>query len=204
MSGTSNSEPSKIKNTPGLPPRRSQGRFRVRALVMWAVGLGVVAAIVVPALLSARPTVSDDARLAPDFMLTDTSGESVSLSDYRGQPVILYFNEGAGCEACIIQMKVIESDPAFAAQGIVVLPIVMDPPDYIRAAMDAVRINTPFLIDDGTVSEEYGTLGTGMHAGLPGHGFILINAAGEQVWSGDYPSMWLEPKDLLVEVNSRL
>ena len=204
MSAASNSERSKTKTTPGLPPRRRQGRFRVRALVMWAVGLGVVAAIVVPALLSARPTVSDDARLAPDFTLTDTSGESVSLSDYRGQPVILYFNEGAGCEACIIQMKVIESDPAFAAQGIVVLPIVMDPPEFIRAAMDAVKISTPFLLDDGTVSEEYGTLGTGMHAGLPGHGFILINAAGEQVWSGDYPSMWLEPKDLLAEVNSRL
>ncbi len=204
MSSTSNSEPAKAANTPGLPPRRSPGRLHLRALIIWAVGLGVVAAIVVPALLSARPSVSDEARLAPDFTLTDTSGKSVSLSAYRGQPVILYFNEGAGCEACIIQMKAIEADPAFAAQGIAVLPIVMDPPEDIRRAMDAVRISTPFLIDDGTVSKEYGTLGTGMHADLPGHGFILINAAGEQVWSGDYPSMWLEPKTLLAEVNKRL
>ncbi len=204
MTSTPNSAPSKSNSTPDGPPERSRGRLHLRALVIWAVGLGAVAAIVVPALLSARPTVSDEARLAPDFTLTDTSGKSVSLSDYRGKPVILYFNEGAGCEACIIQMKAIESDPAFAAQGIVVLPIVMDPPDNIRAAMDAVHISTPFLIDDGSVSKEYGTLGTGMHADLPGHGFILINAVGKQVWSGDYPSMWLEPTSLLAEVNKRL
>lgn len=43
-----------------------------------------------------------------------------------------------------------------------------------------------------------------MHEGLPGHGFILIDAEGVQRWYGNYPSMWLEPDALLEEVTSRL
>lgn len=53
------------------------------------------------------------------------------------------------------------------------------------------------LLDDGTVSKAYNTLGKGMHAGLHGHGFVLIDAAGVQRWQGDYPSMWLDPATLL-------
>jgi hypothetical protein len=43
-----------------------------------------------------------------------------------------------------------------------------------------------------------------MHAGLPGHGFVLINADGQQVWSGDYPSMWIEPSELFTLVEEAL
>lgn len=39
--------------------------------------------------------------------------------------------------------------------------------------------------------------GPGGHEGLPGHGFVLIDAGGQQVWSGDYPSMWIDADQLL-------
>ena len=36
-----------------------------------------------------------EATTAPDFALTDTQGQSVALSDYRGQKhVVLVFNRG--------------------------------------------------------------------------------------------------------------
>jgi hypothetical protein len=54
------------------------------------------------------------------------------------------------------------------------------------------------------VSAAYGVLGTGMHEGLPGHGFVLVDADGIQRWYGSYPSMWLDPTDLLTQVTSRL
>lgn len=179
-------------------------RTRLRTTLAWVGGLIVVVGLVTAGLLSARPQVSEASGLAPDFTLPDTDGNMITLSSLRGHPVLLYFSEGAGCEACIYQMKAIEGDPAFAAAGIVVLPIVMDPPDQIRAAMTYDGVATPFLMDDGKVSAAYKTLGTGMHAGLPGHGFVLINAAGDQVWSGNYPSMWLPPADLLTEVQTKL
>lgn len=62
----------------------------------------------------------------------------------------------------------------------------------------------PDLLDDGTVSKAYGTLGEGMHANLPGHSFVLIDAAGVQRWYGEYPSMWLDPSTLISEVSTRL
>lgn len=31
---------------------------------------------------------------APDFELTDTRGQNVRLSDFRGKPVVLVFNRG--------------------------------------------------------------------------------------------------------------
>ena len=69
----------------------------------------------------------------------------------------------------------------------------------------AVRhVRTPFLLDDGTVSKAYGTLGKGMHAGLPGHSFVLIDRAGVQRWNGEYPSMWLSPSALLSQVRQHV
>jgi hypothetical protein len=101
-------------------------------------------------------------------------------------------------------MNQIERDPTFAAAGITVLPIVMNTAAQISAEMTRLEVKTPFLLDDGTVSKAYNTLGKGMHEGLPGHGFVLIDAKGIQKWSVDYPSMWIEPATLMSEIKTRL
>ncbi|GAA4288659.1 peroxiredoxin family protein [Georgenia daeguensis] len=172
--------------------------------IAWVVGLLVVVAVVALGLASSRQTSSEGTRLAPDFTLPTTSGGTVSLSDLRGSPVVLYFNEGAGCASCTVQMVEIEKEPGFAEAGITVLPVVMSTAEQMLADMQRYGATTPYLLDDGTVSEAYGTLGTGMHEGLPGHGFVLIDGEGNQLWQGEYPSMWLEPGQLLHEVTSRL
>ncbi|MEP7192958.1 MAG: peroxiredoxin family protein [Actinomycetota bacterium] len=163
-----------------------------------------VIGVIVAMMMSSRQESSATTRVAPDFTLTDTSGTQVSLAALRGKNVLIYFSEGAGCEACITQMGLIEKDPRFAAEGLTVLPIVMDPKDDISAAMAANGIRTPFLLDDGSVSKAYGTLGKGMHSDLPGHSFILIDKTGKQLWYGEYPSMFISPDDLLKEVHNHL
>jgi hypothetical protein len=80
----------------------------------------------------------------------------------------------------------------------------MNTKEQITADMAANGVHTPFLLDDGTVSTAYGTIGKGMHAGLPGHSFVLIDKTGKQRWYGEYPSMWLSNADLLGEVRSHL
>jgi peroxiredoxin len=179
-------------------------RHREGRLIWVATGLALVA-IVTAMMLTSRPSSSETVRAAPDFELTDTAGATHTLADHRGENVVLYFNEGAGCQSCIVQMGEIEKRAdQFTGENITVLPIVMNTRDQIFRDMELNGVRTPFLLDDGTVSKAYGTLGKGMHAGLPGHSFVLIDTEGQQRWYGEYPSMWLDPDDLLTEVRSRL
>ncbi|MDN5569719.1 MAG: peroxiredoxin family protein [Propionibacteriaceae bacterium] len=180
--------------------RRNRRLFRAAMALLSVFIVGIVAF----GLWSARPDANATARQAPEFSLRTTAGTTVSLADYRGKPVILYFNEGAGCGSCTQQMALIEKEPGFAEAGITVLPIVMNTAEQIQPDLDTFGVTTPYLLDDGQVSKAYDTLDKGMHPGLPGHGFVLIDANGRQVWSGNYPSMFLEPKQLLQEATSRL
>ncbi len=180
--------------------RRRRWRIRVVSIVATVAVIGVVVAM----MLSSRQQSSAITKVAPDFTLTNTSGDAVNLASFRGSDVLLYFSEGAGCQACLVQMAQIEQDPRFAAAGLTVLPIVMNTREEITTDMATNGVLTPFLVDDGSVSTAYGTIGKGMHANLPGHSFVLIDKAGNQRWYGEYPSMWLSTDDLLQEVSSHL
>lgn len=184
--------------------RASGRRRRLRIMIGTASALALVAAVT-GMMLTSRPESSDAIRTAPEFTLTDTGGSEHTLAQHRGENVLLYFSEGAGCQSCIVQMGEIEKQAAaFEKLDVTVLPIVMNTREQITADMTANGVTTPFLLDDGTVSEAYGTLGKGMHAGLPGHSFVLIDRQGRQRWYGEYPSMWLAPQDLLDEIRSNL
>jgi peroxiredoxin len=165
----------------------------------------IIAGIIGAALYSSRPQQITTSSAAPDFTLTDTTGATHALSDYRGQNVVLYFSEGAGCQSCLVQMSEIEKmAPDFKAANITVLPIVMNTRDQIVSDMQANGVTTPFLLDDGTVSTAYGTIGKGMHGGLPGHSFVVIDDQGMQRWYGEYPGMWLSPTELLSQAQTAL
>ena len=184
--------------------RASGRRRRLRIMIGTASALALVAAVTAM-MLTSRPESSDAIRTAPEFTLTDTGGSEHTLAQHRGENVLLYFSEGAGCQSCIVQMGEIEKQAAaFEKLDVTVLPIVMNTREQITADVTANGVTTPFLLDDGTVSEAYGTLGKGMHAGLPGHSFVLIDRQGRQRWYGEYPSMWLAPQDLLDEIRSNL
>ena len=52
---------------------------------------------------SGYPHVAGDPKAgtaAPAFTLTSGAGKPVSLADYRGRTVLLYFQEGLSCQPC--------------------------------------------------------------------------------------------------------
>ena len=111
--------------------------------------------------------------------------------------MLLYFNEGVGCDACFYQTAKLEADPAFEQTGVTLVPIVMNPAGQIETELRRFALQTPYLVDpDGSVSRAYDTLGTGHHADLPGHSFVLVGPDGQMLWRGDYPGMWVEPAQL--------
>jgi thioredoxin-dependent peroxiredoxin len=104
---------------------------------------------------------------APDFTLTSDSGETVSLSDLRGKPVVLYFypkDDTPGCtrQACDIR----DAWGEFERAGAVVLGV--SPDGEASHAKFKAKYGLPFplLADtDHSVSEAYGVWGEKTFAG---------------------------------------
>jgi thioredoxin-dependent peroxiredoxin len=85
---------------------------------------------------------------APDFTLPDADGKPVSLSDYRGRRVVVYFYPAAstpGCtkEACDFRDNLAELNGA----GVDVLGISPDKPAKLAAFRDAEHLTFPLLSD---------------------------------------------------------
>jgi peroxiredoxin Q/BCP len=110
--------------------------------------------------------MTDAARLtegdtAPAFTLTDQDGASVSLSDFAGENVIVYFYPAAmtpGCtkEACDFR----DNLNSLASAGYRVLGISKDEPAKLKKFQEQERLNFPLLSDaDLTVHKAYGAYG---------------------------------------------
>ena len=111
---------------------------------------------------------------APDFTLLDADGREVSLSDLRGQRVIIYFYPAAmtpGCtkEACDFR----DSRQVLADSGLAVLGISPDGPAKLAKFREREGLTFPLLSDpDKTVHEAYGAYGEKMLYGKKSVGVI--------------------------------
>jgi peroxiredoxin Q/BCP len=100
----------------------------------------------------------EEGTTAPDFTLPDQEGENVSLSDFRGQPVVLYFYPKADTPGCTTQACGIRDHRAdYEAAGAVVLGVSPDPVSAVRKFADKQSLNFRLLADaDHAVCELYG------------------------------------------------
>jgi peroxiredoxin len=168
---------------------------------------GVVAAIVLVAVLvlylvyrhgsgshdSGYPHVAGDPRegaIAPPFTLTSGTGSPVSLADYRGRSVLLYFQEGLSCQPCWDQIRDLEQNQsALKSAGVdAVVSITSDPADLIGRKAADEKLATPVLSDpDLAVSRTYDANRYGMMGEMrDGHSFVLIGPDGVIRWRADY------------------
>ncbi|MEX2556094.1 MAG: redoxin domain-containing protein [Actinomycetota bacterium] len=143
---------------------------------------------------------------APAFSLATTDGRTISLASLQGRNVLLYFNEGVGCDSCFSQLVEIEKSQARLDElGVTLLPFMPNPAPEVRRELARFGLRTPALIDSSlAVARAFDTLGRGHHANLPGHSFILVDQAGTIRWRGDYPSMYVATAELLETIGSRL
>ena len=96
---------------------------------------------------------------APGFTLPDQDGESVSLADFRGRPVVLYFYPRADTPGCTTQAcGVRDHRDDYAAAGATVLGVSADPVDAIKRFHDGQGLTFTLLSDeDHAVCHRYGT-----------------------------------------------
>jgi peroxiredoxin Q/BCP len=95
---------------------------------------------------------------APDFELPDQNGRAVKLSDFRGQPVVVYFYPKASTPGCTTQACGVRDHRAdYAKVGSVVLGISPDPVVKVKKFHDKEGLNFALLADeDHSITERYG------------------------------------------------
>ena len=122
---------------------------------------------------------------APDFTLPDADGKPVSLTDFRGRRVIVYFYPAAstpGCttEACDFRDNLAELNDA----GIDVLGVSPDTPAKLAKFRDAEGLTFPLLADaDKATLTAWGSFGEKQMYGKTVTGVIrstfLVDAEGK-------------------------
>jgi peroxiredoxin Q/BCP len=95
---------------------------------------------------------------APDFTLPDQHGNPVTLSELRGQKVVLYFYPKADTPGCTVQACGIRDHRAdYDAAGAVILGVSPDPVKNVAKFDDKFGLGFTLLADqDHAVAEAYG------------------------------------------------
>ena len=121
----------------------------------------VIIVLLVPRLISgSRAAAPATGSAAPDFTLASQEGAAVSLKDYRGSWVVLYFYPKDQTPGCTREAHNFQVDQAnYAARRAVVLGVSVDSVDSHKKFCAKEGLNFKLLADrDGKVSGAYGSL----------------------------------------------
>ena len=114
-----------------------------------------------------RPKAGDH---APGFSGLTTDGTRVSLKDFRGRKLVLYFypmDDTPGCTAQACSLR--DHNEEVKAKGAAILGISAQDVDSHRKFTAKHKLNFPLLADtDRSVARAYGTMGGGMGGALRG------------------------------------
>lgn len=95
--------------------------------------------------------------LAPDFSITDLSGQTLELSRYRGKVVVLNF-WATWCSPCRSEIPhFVDLQNKYGRDGLQIIGISLDDdPELVRAFYRQLRMNYPVAIGDAKLAEQYG------------------------------------------------
>lgn len=123
--------------------------------------------------------------LAPDFVLNDTHGTPVRLSELRGTPVVVVFVPFAFSGTCTGELcELRDNISVFDDAGVRLLAISCDSMFALRAWAEQEHYTFDLLTDfwpHGAVAREYGVFAA--DSGLAVRGSFLIDADGVLRWS---------------------
>ena len=129
---------------------------------------------------------------APDFSLTTGDGSQVSLKDYRGKWVVLYFYPKDFTSGCTLEAKNFQRDlKKYEQTGAIVLGVSVDTAQSHKDFCAKEGLNFKLLADpDAKVSGEYGSTMEYQGAKMAARNTFIINPKGEiaKVYTGVKPA----------------
>ncbi|NJK34131.1 MAG: peroxiredoxin [Oscillatoriales cyanobacterium SM2_2_1] len=139
---------------------------------------------------------------APNFTTQDTQGNSISLTDFAGKTVILYFypkDDTPGCtkESCSFRDRY----DAYREKDLIVLGVSAD--DVTAHQQFSQKFNLPFplLADiDGSIIRAYGVQRPGYDQPFASRVTYVINGAGEIIRVYESVQTETHATDILVDL----
>lgn len=140
---------------------------------------------------------------APDFTAASTSGDKVTLSQFRGNKnVLLAFFPLAFTGTCSIELKCFSEDyDQFASKDVEILPISVDSTDSLREFRNKLGMKTELISDfKRDISRAYGVLNEDKF--YSNRAYFLVDRAGIVRWAHveEHGGMRRENTEILAEV----
>jgi thioredoxin-dependent peroxiredoxin len=129
---------------------------------------------------------------APDFSLSTSDGSQVSLKDFKGKWVVLYFYPKDMTSGCTIEAKNFQRDlTQYDKTGAVILGVSVDSPGSHKEFCTKEGLTFKLLADPGgKVSTQYGSTMQYQGATMAARNTFLINPDGKiaKVYTGVKPA----------------
>jgi len=172
-------------------------RHKLHLILTLGLALVLISAVV-------ACTKSEEVFYAPDFTLQTINGEPISLSDFRGKPVMLIFWK-IHCAACQFQIPYTQAFyDELSSDTIAVLSInVADSISSVQTYVTSLGITYPVLLDlQGRVAKNYGIPGVPMTFLIDEQGILKGYKIGafqsckeiEDAFKSVFPYLTLKPK----------
>jgi thioredoxin-dependent peroxiredoxin len=129
---------------------------------------------------------------APDFSLTTSDGSQVSLKDFKGKWIVLYFYPKDMTSGCTMEAKNFQRDlTQFEKSGAVILGVSVDSTDSHKEFCTKEGLTFKLLADPGgKVSAQYGSTMDYKGTTMAARNTFLINPEGKiaKVYTGVKPA----------------
>jgi peroxiredoxin len=129
----------------------------------------------------------DEKLKAPNFIIQDLNGRTVSLEDYRGKIVFLNF-WATWCPPCLLEMPSMEKlHIQFKNEDFVILAIdLQEDPEQVRSFKERFQLNFPILLDsDASVAAAYGIMSIPTTYLVDRDGYLVGGALGPRDWASN-------------------
>ncbi len=141
---------------------------------------------------AADPAIPTVGQAAPDFTLPSQDGTRISLHDFKGKWVVLYFYPKDGTSGCTIEAHNFQRDQAkYDQKNAVIVGVSVDSADSHKEFCAKQGLTFKLLADTGTtVSRQYGSLTNLLLVKISARNTFLISPEGKvaRVWLGVSPS----------------
>lgn len=154
----------------------------------------------------AGPVEAGAVTAVADTAFPASTGGNVTLAQYRGAPLVLYFYEGQACGACQTQLQDLQAAlPSLQPYGASVLAVTTDPIDISTSVASQLGLSYPIVEDvDHALGSAMGTFVSSGHMGAADqHSVVVLGPDGSYAWrSQNGTTMYVAPGDVVAAVEA--